>query len=466
MTARDFHALRSHLGLPPLERTDGFPADVEAEAREVADRRPEAPVDLTSMPFVTIDPPGSMDLDQAVHLERSGEGFRVHYAIADLGSVIELGGAIDREARERGQTIYLPDGRVPLHPTVLSEGALSLLPDQVRRAAVWTVEVGADGAIGHATVERALVRSVARLDYAGVQADADAGRLHASIEVLPALGRIRRQARLAAGAIDLAMPSQQVVSAGDDWTIRIEPRTEADGWNAEVSLLTGMAAAAMMLDAGVGLVRFLPSPETDEIERFMRLAHRLGVDVADGTTPGQVLAGLDMSRPSSLALTAGATRLLRGAGYAAFDGEAPEVSEHAGIGGPYAHVTAPLRRLADRFGTEVCLALSAGEPPSSDLRGALTDVAGAMRDSDRRSADVDRGAIDQVELWIAEQHREATFEAVVLREADGNRSAEIMVVDPVVVSGCTGAGLEAGATVQVRVGEIDVDQRRVTYVTV
>jgi len=466
VTVRDFHALRSHLGLPPVERTDTFPDDVEAEAREVADRRPEAPADLTSVPFVTIDPPGSMDLDQAVHLERTASGFRVRYAIADLGSVIELGGAIDHEARRRGQTIYLPDGRVPLHPTVLSEGALSLLPDEVRRAAVWTVEVGADGAIGHATVERALVRSVARLDYAGVQADAEAGRLHASIEALPDLGRIRRRVRLDAGAIDLAMPSQQVVASGDDWTVRIEPRTEADGWNAEVSLLTGMAAAGLMIDAGVGLLRFLPSPESDEVERFMRLARELGVEVEDGATPGQVLAGLDMSRPSSLALTAGATRLLRGAGYAAFDGAAPDVSEHAGIGGSYAHVTAPLRRLADRFGTDVCLALSAGETPAPDLRETLGEVAQAMRDSDRRAAEADRGAIDQVEVWIAEQHRETTFDAVVLREGDGDRPAEIMVLDPVVVSGCTGPGLEAGATVRVRVTEIDADQRRVTYATV
>lgn len=437
-----------------------------AEALAITQLTPIAPRDLTEVAFVTIDPPGSMDLDQAMHLERTGDGFRVRYAIADLGGVFEMGGAIDTEARRRGQTIYLPDGRVPLHPVELSEGALSLLPDQVRRAVVWTLDVNPDGAVDDIAVERALVRSVARLDYGSVQADADAGRLHPSIEVLPDFGRLRRQARLVCGAIDLALPSQQVVRAGDAWTIRIEPRTEVDRWNAEVSLLAGMAAAQVMLRGNVGLLRNLPSPSQDEVDLFMDLAQRLGHQGADGSTPGQVLAGLDMMRPTSLALNAGATRLLRGAGYVAFDGETPDVVDHAGIGGPYAHVTAPLRRLADRFGTEVCLALCAGEPVADELRNALPEIADAMRDGDRRASAIDRGSIDQVEVWLAEQHRDVTREAVVLRDGTADRPAEIMMLDPAVVSECKGSGLKAGATVGVKVSTIDADRRKVTYQTV
>ena len=462
--SHDFADLRAELELPPADRTDEFPREVIAEAERVATITPKAPTDLTDIEFVTIDPPGSMDLDQAVHLERVGDGFRVRYAIADLGSVIDLGGAIDVEARRRGQTIYLPDGRVPLHPPVLSEGALSLLPDQVRGAAVWTVDVGPDGALGAATVERALVRSVARLDYAGVQADADAGALHPSIEALPDLGRVRYQARLAAGAVELALPAQEVVADGDDWRIRIEPRTQADAWNAEVSLLTGMAAARMMLDAGIGLLRTLPAPDADDVRQFMKLAQRLGVVVEDGQTPGQVLAGLDMKQPESLALATGATKLLRGAGYQAFDGAPPDVTEHAGIGGQYAHVTAPLRRLVDRFAIEVCLALSAGDEVDADLRAALPDVVDAMGSSDHVVSRATRGAVDLVEVWVMQQHGDDTFDAVVTREAVEGRPAEVMVLRPPVLSDCSGRELDAGARVRVRVGRIDIEKHEVTYV--
>src|SRR5215204_7228664 len=134
-----FEGVRAEFDLPPAEKTDRFPPDVLAEAASIARIDHDGVEDATATPFVTIDPPGARDLDQAMFLERSGEGFRVHYAIADLGSAIPPGGAVDDEARLRGQTIYLPDGRVPLHPPLLSEDALSLLADRVRAAAVWTV---------------------------------------------------------------------------------------------------------------------------------------------------------------------------------------------------------------------------------------------------------------------------------------------------------------------------------------
>lgn len=466
MAAQDFDALRAELELPPAADTATFPPDVLAEAERLADAPPDADLDLTDVPFVTIDPPGAMDLDQAVHLERDGDGFRVRYAIADLGSAIELGSAIDREARRRGQTIYLPDGRVPLHPPVLSEGTLSLLPDVVRPAAVWDVRIAGDGRIGEATVRRARVRSVARLDYATVQRGVDDGDPHPSIASLRDLGELRRRVRLADGAIDLAMPAQEVVATDDGWTVRLEQRTEADGWNAEISILTGMAAARLMLEAGVGIVRTLPAADADEVEVFLDVARGLGIEVPRDATPGQVLTALDMSQPESMGLTAQATRLLRGAGYAAFDGTAPDDAIHAGIGGAYAHVTAPLRRLVDRFTAEVCLALSAGDLPAPDLVAALPEVVERMAATDRVASAADRNAIDQVEVWVMQQHRDDTFEAVVLRAAEDDRSGEVMVSSPAVLADCRGDGLEVGRRVTVRIDEIDPAERRVGYLTV
>ena len=88
--------------------------------------------DLTDLEFVTIDPAGAMDLDQAMHLEADGDGYVVHYAIADVMAFVEPGDPVDVEAHGRGESLYGADSKIPLHPKVLSEGAASLLPDEDR----------------------------------------------------------------------------------------------------------------------------------------------------------------------------------------------------------------------------------------------------------------------------------------------------------------------------------------------
>lgn len=461
VSAHDFAAVRSELDLPPATASDRFPADVLAEAVVIAELGLPSVEDATSIPFVTIDPPGSRDLDQAVFIERVGSGFRVHYAIADLGSVIPAGGAIDAEARRRGQTIYLPDGRVPLHPPVLSEGALSLLPDQVRRAALWTIDVDAAGEAGNASVRRARIRSIAQLDYEGVQKSFDAKAPHPSIEALGDLGRLRLALRVSLGAIELALPEQEVVRTGDDWIVRMRRRTDVDAWNAEISLLTGMAAAQLMLTAGVGLLRTLPPADDDALDRFLRTARTLGIDVAAGATVAQVLAGLDPDQPAAIALMREATGLLRGAGYESFDGAAPQQPLHAGIGAPYAHVTAPLRRLADRFGTEVCLAICAGTEVPAWTREALPLLGEIMHTSDQRASKADRATIDQAEVWELTGRIGETFTAIVVRaERDGG---EIMVTTPPVIARCEGRDLPEGKSVTVTLTEVDEQRRRVTF---
>jgi exoribonuclease R len=459
--SHDFDGVRAELDLPPAAETDRFPADVEAEAARIAAAGPPDAEDATAIPLVTIDPPGARDLDQAMYLERVGDGYRVHYAIADLGSAIPAGGAVDAEARRRGQTIYLPDGRVPLHPPVLSEGTLSLLPGQVRSAALWTIDVAADGSLGDATVRRALVRSVAQLDYEGVQQTFDAGSPHPSIEPLADLGRARQRVRVEAGAIELALPEQEVVRAGRGWRVAMRVRTDVDAWNAEISLLTGFSAAQIMLEAEVGLLRTLPRPDERSVEGFLRTARTLGVPVPEGATPARVLAALDPDLPVSIAVMTEATRLLRGAGYVAFDGSAPAASDHAGVGGAYAHVTAPLRRLVDRFGTEVCLAVCAGQPVPSWVREALPALPELMHASDQHASKVDRTCVDQAEVWMLQGRVGEQFAAVVVH-AD-TKGGEVMLHEPPVIGRCTGRGLREGAEVSVRLAEVDAARRDVTF---
>lgn len=457
----DFSAVRAELGLPSAAESDQFPDDVLAEAQAIAAAGLPDAEDATSIPFVTIDPPGSRDLDQAVFLERVGSGFRVHYAIADLGSAIPAGGTVDAEARRRGQTIYLPDGRVPLHPPVLSEGSLSLLPVQVRGSALWTIDVDEAGVADTATVRRARVRSVARLDYEGVQASFDAGTPHPSVEALGDLGRARRAMRVSLGAIELALPEQEVVRSGDSWAVRMARRTAVDAWNAEVSLLTGIGAAQLMLGAGVGLLRTLPPAGNDALDGFLRTARTLGVPVPDGATPSDVLAALDPDQPAAIALMREATGLLRGAGYEAFDGAPPQQPLHAGIGAPYAHVTAPLRRLADRFGTEVCLAICADAEVPAWVREALPSLADVMRTSDQRAARADRAVIDLAEVWELTGRVGETFDAIVVRADDDG--GEVMLAEPPVVARCTGRGLPEGEHIDVQLTEVDETRSRVTF---
>ncbi|MEO7757390.1 MAG: RNB domain-containing ribonuclease, partial [Dokdonella sp.] len=162
--------IQAELALPTT-----FPAEVEAAAA-IAAANPRMPdLDRTDIALVTIDPPESMDLDQAMFVERRDGGFRVYYAIADVAAFVTDGDPIDIEANTRGETLYGANSKIPLHPKALSEGAASLLPDQIRPALLWTIALDATGEGISVDVRRARVRSRAKLDYASVQRSIDAG---------------------------------------------------------------------------------------------------------------------------------------------------------------------------------------------------------------------------------------------------------------------------------------------------
>jgi exoribonuclease R len=453
----DFGAIRTEFGVP-----EDFPADVLAEAEAVAARPPPPELDATDLPLVTLDPPGSRDLDQAVHLARRGPGYRVSYAIADVGAVVRLGGALDAEARRRGQTLYGPDLRTPLYPPVLSEGVASLLPGQVRSAALWTVDLDADAEVTAVRLHRARVRSRAQLAYPAVQEQADAGTLPEPLALLPELGALLRRRALDRGAIELGSPEQQVVRADDgSWTLAFRGDLPVEAWNAEISLLTGRCAAALMIGGRVGLLRTLPPARPGDVDRLRRLAPALGVDWPAGAAPGAVLAGLDTTDPGTAAFVDEAAALLRGAAYTAFDGAVPEQPGHGGVGAPYAHVTAPLRRLVDRFGTEVCLALAAGRAPDDALRAALPQLPELMAASDRRTREVERAVLDLTEAWLLAGREGEAFDAVVVDAEDGRGT---VVLDGLAVRGrCTGARLEPGTRVVVRLEQADVARRTVLF---
>lgn len=452
-TAIDFGAIRTELGTPP-----DFSPEALAEAAAAPAEFPR--VDLTGVPFVTVDPPGSRDLDQALHLVPDGDGFLLRYAIADVAAFVRPGGALDRETAGRGVTLYLPDGRIPLHPAVLSEGAASLLPDQVRPAVVWTMRLAADATPLDVRVERATVRSRAQLSYPEVEA----GARPEALTALDTFGKVRVERVLARGGIDLDVPEQEIEHAEDGgWRLVLRAQTPSERYNAQVSLLTGECAAALMLSAGVGLLRTLPPAGPEDVERLRAVAPSLGVAWPPGATPGRVVASVDAADPRGAAFLDVAATLLRGSGYTPFDGGPPEQPFHAGVGAPYAHVTAPLRRLADRFATEVCLAVFAGTPVPEWALDALPGLPAAMASATRRAGEFERAVVDLAEAVLLADRIGQEFDAAVVDVAGEGKSGTVALDDPPVWAKCSGPGLRAGERIRVRLIEADPATRRVRF---
>ncbi len=444
-----------------LELVAEFPAAVESEALRISTERRLPEADATDIPFVTVDPPGSTDLDQAMHLERDGVGYRVRYAIADVPAFVVPGGGIDEEARRRGQTMYAPDGRIPLHPAVLSEGAASLLPGQVRSAFVWEFRLDAAANVTAVAVSRARVRSIAQLDYAGVQSALDAGSASDTLVLLREVGLKRIELERARGGASLNRPDQEVAQVGDRYVLSRRMALPVEGWNAHLSLMTGMAAATLMLDGGVGLLRTMPAPDADAEARFRRQTVALGTPWPEGMEYGEYLRTLGSDDPRQAAIVHAAGSLFRGAGYTAFDGSPPAATLQAAVGAPYAHVTAPLRRLVDRFTLVLCEALSSGAPVPDWVREALPTLPAIMARSDETASRLDHGSIDAVEAAVLSGRVGEQFDATVI-SARANGGGTVQLADPAVTADCTG-DVVAGTRVRVVLEVADIPTRTVRF---
>ena len=471
--------------------------------------------DARDLDLVTIDPPGSMDLDQAVLLERlpvqAGVGtgaaqepaaaYRVHYAIASLATFVTPGGALDAELRRRGETIYAPDAATPLHPEVLSHGAASLLQDAERPACLWTIDLDERGEVVSARVERALVRSRARLSYAQVQAAIDGQsappqEAPADLpELLAEIGRLRLEREAARGGISMTTPEQvvEVTEAAEATEVpgAVSPAADpdpaesagpagyrlayrvpvpAEQYNAQISLLTGMCAARIMVECGVGILRTLPPARPEDYARLRRVAAALGIDWPAAQPYPELVRGLDHAVPAHAAFMEQAMSLFRGSGYLAFgvggvgvpaDDEAADSEEavHSAIAARYAHVTAPLRRLVDRYGEEVCIAACAQAPVPEWVLQALPDLPGIMEQTGKRARAIGRGALTALEALVLRGHEDEVFDGVITSECEGR--GELVLTEPAVVtevrrgSGQSGDRLPIGERVRVRLLSAD-----------
>ncbi len=446
-----------------LDVTPAFPPEVE-EAAAAAARAPRLPdLDRTDLPFLTIDPPGAMDLDQALHLERDGDGYVVHYAIADVAAFVAPGDPVDAEAHRRGETLYGADSKIPLHPPVISEDAASLLPGEVRPALLWTIRVDAEGGRTAVHVERAQVRSTARLSYEEAQRAIDDGTGAESLALLREVGELRLAREAARGGVSLPLPEQDVDVEGDRWLLEFREQLPVEQWNAQISLLTGFAAAGLMVYARVGLLRTLPPPDPRDVQRLHRTARALHIDWPAEQLYPDFIRSLDPSRPGHAAMVNASARLLRGSGYVAFDGETPAEPQHAALASEYAHVTAPLRRLGDRYAGEVCLALCAGTEVPEWVLAALPGLPRTLQSSGGRARAYERQVIDLVEAGVLRGRVGEVFDGVVVdvEEKDPGRGV-VVLEDPAVETRLVGpAPLPLGTDVRARLTTADVATRTV-----
>ena len=461
-------AIRSEHTLP-----ENFPDAVLAEAHEVA-RDPRLPaLDRTDLELITIDPPGAQDLDQAMAIERraDGAGYRVWYAIADVAAFVVPGGELDREAHRRVLTYYLPDGRVPLHPAELSEGAASLLPGQERPAVLWCVDVDAHGRRTAVDVRRARVRSRAQLDYPTMERALAGGTAPEVISLLRELGELLEARQTSRGGLILNVPTQHVAAAAEGWRLSYAVERPIERWNAQISLLIGAAAASIMLEGRIGVLRTLPDPSPVTLRRLRRAARALGMTWPERRGYQQVINALTPDDPHQAALLWESMSLLRGAGYTPFDGERPAHPRHAALATEYAHATAPLRRLIDRYTSVACLALAAGEEVPDWVRAALPTLPGEMERGDRDSKAVERACVDLAESVVLAGRIGEEFTGVVLDlndridwDQNGKPDAgTVMLRDPAVIARLDGHDLPQGTEVRVRLTKVDLPKRKVYF---
>jgi exoribonuclease R len=176
------------------------------------------------------------------------------------------------------------------------------------------------------------------------------------------------------------------------------------------------------------------------------------------------IRALDVNKPAEAAMAVACTRLLRGAGYVGFDGETPEQPEHAALASEYAHVTAPLRRLVDRYGLETCVALCADQEVPQWVRDRLHELPEIMQSSGRTAHQYEKCIVDLVEAAVLQPHVGESFEGVVLSvEPDDATKGDLMVRDPATEAKVSGPGLTAGADVTATLAEADPATRTVRF---
>ncbi len=441
-------------------------------------------VDLTGVHFATLDPASSTDLDQAFALSMEDDTFILHYAIADVGVFVVPGGALETEAWKRASTLYLPDTKVPQYPAALSEGAASLLPDLDRPAIVMTVALGVDLVPTLRTIERAVIRSRAKLAYETCTPE-DAH------ELLSAFSKRMEASDQARGAERVERPEQEIVHDPDaPGQLRLVFRslTASEQANSAMSLAANLAVGSLFAARGVGLFRDLDDPSRRDIQMLRRTARALGVQWDDAEPLRDLLRRLRPHVPADASFSIAVRRAGGGARYRFYraDGHgqmrsegksgAPHGPWHSAMGAPYVHATAPLRRLADRYVLDLAVALASGGAPAYDKASGGALPSGGALDAfveplirlppvmdaiGTRASKIDRECIDLVEAVVMVGREGAIFDGVVVE--DSGPTAVVHLLDEGVRIRLALADATPGDRVRLRLVTADPAKRLLVF---
>ena len=396
------------LGLDPA-----LPDACEAEAAAlVVDPGIDDPglVDLTGLAFCTIDEPHSLDLDQALHVEPTVHGWRLHYAIADAAWFVRPGTALFDEALRRGATCYIPGLVVPMLPRSLSEGLVSLNPDVDRRALVFDVDIHRDGSVRAHRLLRGRIHSRAKLSYDGVQAWLDGGGSEtddpdvlASLRALVGLGQARLAEARSLNVLVVRRAEVDVRLDGLRFVALDGARNDVERYNEQVSLLCNILGAQRLARSASsevqGVFRVHAPPEPIRMAEFRALTHSLAVahdrpQLAWGDEPLSAFVRRIPDRGPGIAVHRAALRTGGRSGYAS------EPGRHHGVGATeYARFTAPMREVVGVFTHKEAWELVLGLPGTDDDDGLRQRVIQAASRSHNRQRQVDkavnRAVLDQ-----------------------------------------------------------------------
>ena len=400
----------SALALAEFEIPHDFDDAVLAETDGMEVPPANGRADLRDLPFVTIDGADARDFDDAVLAEpRDGGGWVIRVAIADVAYYVRPGTALDREAKRRGNSVYLPDRVVPMLPEALSNDLCSLRPEEPRAAMVAEMILDDSGEMVSHRFERALIRSAARLTYDQVQAWHEGRHDEAGITLedsvianLFGAWRALDAARQAREPLALNLKERRVLLDEDGVPDAIVQRAQSDSQRLiEDYMIAANVAAAQTLTKAMRpcVFRVHDQPDPEKMDALRDLADAVGTKLARGKVlrPRQFNALLAhvTSTPDETMVNEAVLRSQAKAVYSI------ENIGHFGLSlNQYAHFTSPIRRYSDLIVHRALVDMLAGKTmPKDGLGGVATidlvDVCTHISETESRAASAERRTIDR-----------------------------------------------------------------------
>jgi len=403
-----------------------FPKAVEAEADKIARHgiRPEdlhGREDFRDRMVITIDPADAQDHDDAISVRKLETGdYEIGVHIADVSWYVKPGDPIDREAWERGTSVYLVDRVVPMLPESLSSGLCSLVPDEDRLTLSVVFVISTDGVVRESRFARTVIRSSARLSYEDANSALDAkepdGEFGSQLRVLSGICRAIREQRRARGAIDFSIPETAVEldSEGHPTEIRERPRLETHRMIEDLMVLTNETVARLGEEHDLPvLFRIHEPPSEDRLDGLRRVAGVLGAALpARGIRPRD-LARLITSmagKPQEYLISTVALRSMKKARYSV------QNVGHFGLGSDsYLHFTSPIRRYADLVVHRQVVKWLNGKriPAKSSELEALERTARHTSERERRAEQAERDSIQLKKIEYMGRHLGDEFEGTI-----------------------------------------------------